>query len=866
MVASGTVSLLNGGCCCQVSLDDPASNDTIQVRIALTPAQQGLAIGAGETLIVDVSVNAPRTGAITATADMPGAAPQSFHNGWVLGNGVNAGRSFDPGETFERGALAEGNYSFQVTTRLNDRADIFTHSHASMSSSRQSSPSRFDVVAGEATHITVTTPQATLSGSYVLSGSVPNNDLASSSNVSRADAVGADTLALGGISSEFAPADGSLDLIVGPGTWRMNLLRMFLRRENDSPPLDGRMVLRFTANGAPRAENLVAGQDFVFPEFQFPTGSLTINFEALGGATFSFPRVDGTCANRDASGNIAISVDTFGQDLEVENATTAQVKLIGIDSECRLPRARAVEDGVLTTFGVVEDAVIVRGVDQEVDIGAPTLMMFAPMPNLITDAATIDVTGIATDDTGVVEVTVNGVVVALTATSNPNDENEVSFRFDDLPLVLGPNVIVTSASDASDKTVTNTRTVFRDGAPPTLTFTPVNGTVTSQAAQTVVGPADDVGVAEITIDGEAAASLSTGTGNQVAFAEPVTLADGDNFITVRVTDISGRSVAQTHQVTIADNQPPMALGQTVSLDEDTSLAITLTGSVDSAPATVDITVLAVNDAPLLAAVGDRSVAEGASLAFALAASDVDGPGLVFSASGLPAGAGLDPTSGTLSYTPGFDVSSQAADAVFDVTFTVSDGSLSASETIALTVTNVNRPSTALAGADRVLACTTAGATQVMLDAGGSRDPDGDALSFTWSGAFGTASGDVVTLSLPLGTTDVTLTVDDGLASASDEVAVTVTADVAGFLPPLSALTAVGEEPVAPNKAMKHGRVLPLKLELSCGTAVLGEDDVALPRTAALTPQGAAPVDHSAPRRRVSLVEEGTTQTVVGLIW
>ena len=42
--------------------------------------------------------------------------------------------------------------------------------------------------------------------------------------------------------------------------------------------------------------------------------------------------------------------------------------------------------------------------------------------------------------------------------------------------------------------------------------------------------------------------------------------------------------------------------------------------------------------------------------------------------------------------------------------------------------------------------------------------------------------------------------------------------------------------------MKHGRVLPLKLELSCGTAVLGEDDVAPPRTAALTPQGAAPVD------------------------
>ncbi len=42
-----------------------------------------------------------------------------------------------------------------------------------------------------------------------------------------------------------------------------------------------------------------------------------------------------------------------------------------------------------------------------------------------------------------------------------------------------------------------------------------------------------------------------------------------------------------------------------------------------------------------------------------------------------------------------------------------------------------------------------------------------------------------------------------------------------------------------------------------GEAGLFDDDVRLVRYT---------VDHSAPRRRVSLVEEGTTQTVVGLIW
>src|SRR2546421_9643431 len=58
----------------------------------------------------------------------------------------------------------------------------------------------------------------------------------------------------------------------------------------------------------------------------------------------------------------------------------------------------------------------------------------------------------------------------------------------------------------------------------------------------------------------------------------------------------------------------------------------------------------------------------------------------YSASGLPAGASFDPATRTFSWTPGFDQAGTYA----GVTFTVSDGTAPASETIAITIANTNR--------------------------------------------------------------------------------------------------------------------------------------------------------------------------------
>ena len=89
-------------------------------------------------------------------------------------------------------------------------------------------------------------------------------------------------------------------------------------------------------------------------------------------------------------------------------------------------------------------------------------------------------------------------------------------------------------------------------------------------------------------------------------------------------------------------------------------------------------------------------------------------------------------------------------------------------------TVANTPPVANAGADQTVNAGADCLATVTLDGGGSSDPDGDALTYTWTGAFGTATGVSPAVSLPPGTHTITLTVADGRGgSASDTVSVTV---------------------------------------------------------------------------------------------
>jgi hypothetical protein len=134
--------------------------------------------------------------------------------------------------------------------------------------------------------------------------------------------------------------------------------------------------------------------------------------------------------------------------------------------------------------------------------------------------------------------------------------------------------------------------------------------------------------------------------------------------------------------------------------------------------------VSINRAPVLGAIGNRTVAEGGTLSFTVAATDPDGNTLTYSASGLPSGASFDPATRTFSWTPAYD----QAGTYNNVHFQVSDGSLTDYEDIAITVTGSNRAPVLGAVGNRTVA---EGAALTFTVA--ATDPDGDTLTYSATG-------------------------------------------------------------------------------------------------------------------------------------
>ncbi len=225
--------------------------------------------------------------------------------------------------------------------------------------------------------------------------------------------------------------------------------------------------------------------------------------------------------------------------------------------------------------------------------------------------------------------------------------------------------------------------------------------------------------------------------------EPQTVAEGatvtlNGSATDPDSDAAALSYAWTQtsgqQVTLsgADSASPSFTAPTgLSANAVLGFSLTVSDGSLSASASVSVTVTAVNDAPSVDA-GDtgepRTVVEGETVTLSGSATDPDtgdslsyawtqtsGPAVTLSGADSPSASFTAPTG-------------LSADAMLSFLLTVSDGRLSASARVRITVTYVNDAPSADAGADQSVA---EGAT-VTLNGSGT-DPDtGDSLSYAWT--------------------------------------------------------------------------------------------------------------------------------------
>nr|WP_321497865.1 putative Ig domain-containing protein [uncultured Methanolobus sp.] len=154
---------------------------------------------------------------------------------------------------------------------------------------------------------------------------------------------------------------------------------------------------------------------------------------------------------------------------------------------------------------------------------------------------------------------------------------------------------------------------------------------------------------------------------------------------------------------------------------------------------VTITVVDVDRSPVLADISNKQIDENKSLVFTISATDPDGLSTItYSANDMPAGAVLDQDSGEFSWTPLYDQSGS-----YDVEFVATSNGLTDSQTITITVLNVDR-----APVLRSIGGQTIDENQTLTFTISATDPDGDSVVYSVvdlpSGAtFNASSGEFI---------------------------------------------------------------------------------------------------------------------------
>ncbi len=265
--------------------------------------------------------------------------------------------------------------------------------------------------------------------------------------------------------------------------------------------------------------------------------------------------------NRTSARGAAISLKLTASD---PNGDPITFSALGLPTGLTVNPASGVISGTPTTAGVFKASVTASDPTALVttqyftwtivasDLAAPTIAITAPTAATAysTTAAFVTVSGVASDDVGVVSVAwANsaggaGTVAGTTAWSVV------------VPVVAGANTLTVVAKDASNKTSSDTLTVTMTATadlPPTITISKPTTAVTYASAAAVLaleGTASDKGsVTKVTWSNDRGGS-GTATGTTGWHAR-VALQRGTNVVRVTAFDNAGKTATDTVTVTYA---------------------------------------------------------------------------------------------------------------------------------------------------------------------------------------------------------------------------------------------------------------------------------------------------------------------------
>lgn len=195
-----------------------------------------------------------------------------------------------------------------------------------------------------------------------------------------------------------------------------------------------------------------------------------------------------------------------------------------------------------------------------------------------------------------------------------------------------------------------------------------------------------------------------------------------------------------------------------------------------------------NRAPVFQTIGDKAVAENATLTFTVGASDGDGDALTYSASGLPAGASFTPATRVFAWTP-----TNTQSGTYWVRFGVTDGQIPVTQTVAITVAEVVNHAPVLAA----IGNKSANEGVLLSFSISATDSDGDGLTYSATGLPSGANFTGQTFTwVPTyeqaGSYSVTFTASDGELTDSEQITITV----ANVTPDLTAPVAAADYPSA----------------------------------------------------------------------